>query len=97
MDCSNPNLAMKAKWPSTALWRRLVMLGARVAPEFGEEPMAEMPDPEIRALQKVSYAKRFARQQCVFPPSSRVAQGWKPQLNDDILGRVSVSHSMPLR
>jgi len=67
MDCSNPNLAMKAKWPSTALWRRLVMLGARVAPEFGEEPMAEMPNPEIRALQKVSYANALLGSNAYFP------------------------------
>jgi hypothetical protein len=56
VDSSDPNLAMKAQWPSAGLWRKVVMLGARVSPDVGEQLMAEIPDPEIRALQAVSFA-----------------------------------------
>jgi hypothetical protein len=30
------------------------MLGAKVPPDFGEQLLAEIPDPDIRALQKVA-------------------------------------------
>lgn len=56
VDSSSPNLAMKAQWPSTGLWRKLIMVGAKVSPEFGEQLMSEVPDPEILALEKVAYA-----------------------------------------
>ncbi len=56
VDSSSPNLAMKAQWPSTGLWRKLIMVGAKVSPEFGEQLMSEVPDPEIVVLEKVAYA-----------------------------------------
>ncbi len=56
VDSSNSNLAMKAKWPSTGLWRKLIMVGAKVSPEFGEQLVSEVPDPEISTLEKVAYA-----------------------------------------
>jgi hypothetical protein len=56
VDSSNPNLAMKAQWPSTGLWRKLIMVGAKVSPEFGEQLISEVPDPEILTLERVAYA-----------------------------------------
>jgi hypothetical protein len=67
VDSSNPNLAMKAKWPSTGLWRKLVMLGAKISPDLGGQLMAEIPDPEIRVLQKVSYANALLGGNDYFP------------------------------
>lgn len=56
IDSSDPNLAMKAQWPSAGLWRKVVMLGARISPDFGEQLMAEIADPEIRVLQEIAMA-----------------------------------------
>lgn len=56
VDSSNPNLAMKAQWPSTGLWRKLIMVGTKISPEFGEQLMSEVPDPEILVVEKVAYA-----------------------------------------
>jgi hypothetical protein len=67
VDSLNPNLAMKAKWPSAGLWRKLVMLGTKVSPDFGLQLMAEIPDPEIRVLQEVSYANALLGSNDYFP------------------------------
>ena len=55
-DASDPNLALKASWPSSALWRSLVVNGAQISATVAERLIAEIPDEEIRAYQRVSYA-----------------------------------------
>ncbi|MBZ5705143.1 MAG: hypothetical protein LAN63_07300 [Acidobacteriia bacterium] len=55
-DASEPNLALKAEWLSAGLWRRLVTLATRISPQLAEQLVADISDPEIRALQKVSLA-----------------------------------------
>lgn len=56
-DADDPNRAFKAAWPSTNLWRRMVGVAGRIAPDFAEEVIAAVPDPEIGTLVKVGYAE----------------------------------------
>jgi hypothetical protein len=55
-DASDPNVAMKAQWPSMGLWRRLAEVEARFAPDACAELINSVPDAEIRALQRVACA-----------------------------------------
>lgn len=55
-DASQPNLAPKAEWPSTGMWRKLISQATRVSPQLANELMVGIPDEEIRVLQKVAIA-----------------------------------------
>lgn len=55
-DSSDPNLALKAQWPSAAFWQKLVMVSARISPQLPEQLMSQTADQEIRTLQKVAFA-----------------------------------------
>jgi hypothetical protein len=55
-DASEPNLALKAEWPSAGLWRKLVMLATRLSPRLAEQMVSDISDPEIRVFQRVSLA-----------------------------------------
>ena len=59
-DSSDPNLLFKGFWPSTALWRRCVQFAAKVSPEFAEEMLAQVPDPEIAGFERVTYGAALA-------------------------------------
>jgi tetratricopeptide (TPR) repeat protein len=52
-DASDPNLALKAFWPSSALWGTLVALGAKISPDVADHLIGEISDDEIRSMQKV--------------------------------------------
>ena len=56
-DADDPNRAFKAAWPSTNLWRRIVMVAGRISPDFAEEIIAAVPDPEIGPLVRLGYAE----------------------------------------
>ena len=60
VDSSDPNLLFKGVWPSTALWRRCVQLGAKISPEFAEEVIAQVPDAEIQTFERVNYGATLA-------------------------------------
>jgi hypothetical protein len=55
-NADNPNLAVKAIWPSAMFWRRLVTIATKLSPDKGEQIIAEIPDAEIRAFQNVTFA-----------------------------------------
>lgn len=54
-DPSDPNLALKAKWPSANLWWRTARMAARISPGYASGILAEIPDPEIRTFVKVAF------------------------------------------
>jgi len=52
----SPNLAFKARWPSTELWRHCIDIADRLSPGHAEQVIAGIPDPEIAAIERVSLA-----------------------------------------
>ncbi len=54
-DSADPNQAPKRNWPSTDCWRRVVVLAAQFSPEMAEQWLSRIPDPEIQAMERVSY------------------------------------------
>jgi hypothetical protein len=52
----DPNLAFKGQWPSSALWRTSVQTAAKISSEMAEEIMVAIPDEDIAAFEKISYA-----------------------------------------
>ncbi|MBA3916231.1 MAG: hypothetical protein H0X25_20780 [Acidobacteriales bacterium] len=52
----DPNLAFIGAWPSTTLWRRTIALAAKISPQEAEKVLAAIPDPNIVALETVTYA-----------------------------------------
>ena len=55
-DASDPNLALKAQWPSTNAWRQFIQLVARISPDAATTLINDVQDPEIRAFLRVSMA-----------------------------------------
>ncbi len=55
-NADNPNLALKAEWPSAALWRKLVTLSMKTSSQAAQELIAQIPDDEIRVLEEVAIA-----------------------------------------
>lgn len=55
-NANDPNQAFKAFWPSTQLWRQIIMAAGKLSPDFAQEMWTAIPDPEIVALEKVRYA-----------------------------------------
>lgn len=55
-DASDPNLALKAQWPSTDAWRQFIQLVARISPDAATTLINDVQDPEIRAFLRVSMA-----------------------------------------
>lgn len=56
-DADDPNKAFKGVWPSTNLWRRIVVAAVGISPDFAEEVIAATPDPDIGTLAKLDYAE----------------------------------------
>src|SRR6266700_1404280 len=55
-DADDPNRAFKGTWPSADLWRQCIQIAGKVSPSLAEEIIAEIPDPEIAAAQKIAFA-----------------------------------------
>jgi len=62
-DPSKPNLALKAQWPSTNVWRQFVGLAARISPEAATKLIDEVPDSEIHAFLRVALASSLLGQE----------------------------------
>jgi hypothetical protein len=52
----DPNQFSKFFWPSTHAWRDLVEVAAKVSPATGTEIVNDIPDSEIKALERVVLA-----------------------------------------
>jgi hypothetical protein len=50
----NVNEALKAYWPSSAAWRQFIRLAARISEPFALSLVNEIPDPEIKAVQRLA-------------------------------------------
>ena len=57
-DSDDPNLALKAWWPSTAMLSELIMAASRISFETALDAIQEVSDPEIRLLCEVRLANR---------------------------------------
>lgn len=55
-DADDPSVAFKGFWPSTNLWRELLREADHISPKVAEEILGEIPDPDIRAMERVLYA-----------------------------------------
>jgi hypothetical protein len=55
-DADDPNKAFKGTWPSSNLWRKCVQAAAKISPALAEEIITQIPDPDIVAAQRVSFA-----------------------------------------
>jgi hypothetical protein len=55
-NADDPNNGFKGTWPSADLWRKCVQASAQIAPAMAEEIIAEIPDADIAAAQKVAFA-----------------------------------------
>ncbi len=55
-DPEDPNRALKLFWPSTQAWKELVLTAARISNKDATDLLADIPDPEIRALETVTLA-----------------------------------------
>lgn len=62
-DLTAPNLALKAQWPSTNVWRQFVGLAARVSPDEATKVIDDVPDPEIHAFLRVALASSLMGQE----------------------------------
>jgi len=55
-DSDDPNQAFKAMWPSADLWRHCVQVAAKLAPSAAEEIIEEVPDADIKAFERITFA-----------------------------------------
>ncbi|HMK30868.1 MAG TPA: hypothetical protein VK473_14380, partial [Terriglobales bacterium] len=53
-DSTDPNLALKAMWPSTEIWREFISLLADTNPEMAQRLLKDIPDPEIATCVEVA-------------------------------------------
>jgi hypothetical protein len=74
-DSSGPNLALKALWPSTNVWRQFVGLAARISPDVATKLIDEVPDSEIHAFLRVAVASSLVGQEPRTVHSVRRNQG----------------------
>ncbi|MGH9510274.1 MAG: hypothetical protein ACRD2M_10070, partial [Terriglobales bacterium] len=58
-DSANPNLAMKAYWHSTDIWRRFIILAAELSPELALQAISEISDKEIQLSQRIVLASSW--------------------------------------
>src|SRR5712692_5688935 len=57
-DPSDPNIALKAWWPSVSAYWRLVLAASHFSPQTALEQVREIKDPEILLLLEVRLASR---------------------------------------
>lgn len=57
-DSDDPNLAMKAWWPSTAMLAKLILAASRISSRTALDATQEITDPEIRLFCQVRLANR---------------------------------------
>jgi len=57
-NSDDPNLALKAWWPSTAALLRLMVAASHISSRVALEAIAEISDPELRVLCKANLANR---------------------------------------
>lgn len=55
-DLDDPNQAFKGMWPSANLWRHCVAVAAKLSATLSEEMIQDIPDPDLRALERVTFA-----------------------------------------
>jgi len=51
-----PNGAIKARWPSTAVWKGTLIVASRIDTAYALQESASLPDPEIEAVEKIAIA-----------------------------------------
>lgn len=56
-NADNPNKALKAYWPSTNAWRKIVQTANQISPDLPDQLIKEIGDPDIKVLTQVDLAK----------------------------------------
>ena len=56
-NADNPNKALKAYWPSTNSWRKIVQTANQISPDLPNQLIKEISDPDIKVLAQVDLAK----------------------------------------
>jgi hypothetical protein len=54
-DADDPNQAFKGAWPSTNLWRRIVIAAGHISQRLPGQILGEIPDPDIATFAKAAY------------------------------------------
>jgi hypothetical protein len=60
-DSDDPNLALKAWWPSTAALSRLMLAASNISPQTALDAIAEISDPELRVICRARLANKQLR------------------------------------
>jgi hypothetical protein len=66
-DPADPNQTVKVYWPSTTTWEMFSVMATRVSTNFALRKIAQIPDPDIRALAKVILARLWLDNRPFFP------------------------------
>ncbi|HEX7959536.1 MAG TPA: hypothetical protein VF493_06435, partial [Terriglobales bacterium] len=56
-NADNPNKALKAYWPSTNSWRKIIQTANQINPDLPNRLIKEIGDPDIKVLTEVDLAK----------------------------------------
>ena len=56
-DPEDPNLAIKAYWPSACAYSCLIMTASKISPQLALKRISEIQDPEIQLLLRIRLAK----------------------------------------
>ena len=59
-NAEDPNLALKAYWPSAAAWQSILRTATGVSPQLAQKMTADISDDEIRMLAKIALANQLA-------------------------------------
>ncbi len=59
MNGSDPNQALKAYWVSSHTWRRLIRLAAQLSPNVAVALVDAIPDPDIKATERIALASAW--------------------------------------
>jgi len=60
-DSSDPNQALKAFWPSSNLWRALLVTAGELSPDYALALLPGIPDAEIRTVQQIAVASTLLK------------------------------------
>lgn len=58
-NSDDPNLALKAYWPSTIAWQEVIAEAAKISPDIALKCVKTVPDDEIRAVEQVFLASEM--------------------------------------
>ncbi|HEX9137322.1 MAG TPA: hypothetical protein VF905_10320, partial [Nitrospirota bacterium] len=76
MSGPDPNQALKAYWFSSNTWRGLIRLAAQLSPNFAVALVDAIPDPDIKATERIALASAWLGLPSVESPVIVKTKGW---------------------